>query len=139
MTNISRHQQSIKRRDDTRIGRQHAGLGQQMKITTLALIATATIAATISIAACSSSTPNAGLTTTAVSKPAATSSSTPAAGQATSCTVNPSSAPVPTAENYHPVSPDARISVSLSGIPSGTIKPGDQPTEVEVRLCNNSP
>ena len=104
-----------------------------------ALIATATIAATISIAACSSSTPNAGPTTTAVSKPAATSSSTPAAGQATSCAVNPSSAPVPTAEKFHPVSPDARISVALSGIPSGTIKPGDQPTDVEVTLCNNSP
>jgi hypothetical protein len=51
MTNISRHQQSIKRRDDTRIGRQHAGLGQQMKITTHALIATATAAATIGLAA----------------------------------------------------------------------------------------
>jgi sugar lactone lactonase YvrE len=104
-----------------------------------ALIATATVAATISIAACSTSTPNAGPTTTAVSKPAATSSSTPAAGQATSCAVNPSSAPVPTAEKYDAVSPDARISASLSGIPSGTIKPGDQPTDVEVTLCNNSP
>src|SRR6185312_15417320 len=55
------------------------------------------------------------------------------------CAVNPSSAPVPTAEKYDAVSPDARISVSLSGIPSGTIKPGDQPTDVEVTLCNNSP
>ena len=51
MTNIPRHQQSIKRRDDTRIGRQHAGLGQQMKITTYALIATATAAATSGLAA----------------------------------------------------------------------------------------
>ena len=117
MTKTPRHQQLMKR----------------------ALIATATIAATISVAACSSSTPTAGPTTTAVSKPAATSSSTPAAGQATSCAVNPSSAPVPTAEKYHPVSPDARISVALSGIPSGTLKPGDPPTEVEVTLCNNSP
>ena len=104
-----------------------------------ALIATATIAAMVSIAACSTSTPNAGPTTTAVSKPASTSSSTPAVGQATSCGVNPSSAPVPTAEKYDPVSPDGRIAVSLSGIPSGTIKPGDQPTDVEVTLCNNSP
>jgi serine/threonine protein kinase, bacterial len=115
MTKTPRHQQLMKR----------------------ALIATATIAATISIAACSSSTPNAGPTTTAASKPAA--SSGPAAGQATSCAVNPSSAPVPTAEKFDPVSPDARISVALSGIPSGTIKPGDPPTEVEVTLCNNSP
>ncbi len=115
MTKTPRHQQLMKR----------------------ALIATATIAATISIAACSTSTP--GPTTPAVSKPAATSSSTPAAGQATSCAVNPSSAPVPTAEKFDPVSPDARISVALSGIPSGTIKPGDPPTDVEVTLCNNSP
>jgi sugar lactone lactonase YvrE len=100
-----------------------------------ALIAMATIAATISIAACSTTTP--GPTTTAASKPAA--SSTPAAGQAASCEVNPSSAPVPTAEKFHPASPDARISVALSGIPSGTMKPGDPPTEVEVTLCNNSP
>jgi DNA-binding beta-propeller fold protein YncE len=76
---------------------------------------------------------------TPTSAPATTSSGTPAAGQASSCAVNPSAAPVPTAEKYRPVSPDARISVSLSGIPSGTIKPGDSPTEVEVTLCNNSP
>jgi len=64
MTDISRRQQSIKRRDAAvRIGPQHTGLGN-------ALIATATIAATISIAACSMSTPNAGPTTTTVSKPA---------------------------------------------------------------------
>jgi serine/threonine protein kinase, bacterial len=114
MTKTPRHQQLMKR----------------------ALIATATIAATISLAACSSSTPNAGPTTTAVSKPAPTSAN---AGQATSCEVNPSSAPVPTAEKYEPVSADGRISVALSGIPSGTLKPGDPPTEVEVTLCNNSP
>jgi streptogramin lyase len=101
-----------------------------------ALIATATIAATISIAACSSSTPNAGPTTTAASTPAATSST---AGQATSCEVNPSSAPLPTAEKYEPVPADSRISVALSGIPSGTLKPGDPPTKVELTLCNNSP
>ena len=102
-----------------------------------ALIATATIAATISIAACSTTTP--GPITTAASKPAATSSSTPAAGQASSCEVNPSSAPLPTAEKYEPVPADSRISVALSGIQSGTLKPGDPPTEVELTLCNNSP
>ena len=91
----------------------------------------ATIAATISVAACSTSTNDAGPTTT--------SSSAPAAIQATGCEVNPSSAPVPTAEKYRPVPADARISVALSGIPSGTVKPGEAPTEVEVKLCNNSP
>jgi hypothetical protein len=46
---------------------------------------------------------------------------------------------VPTAEKYDPVPADARISVALNGIPSGTVKPGGPPTEVEVTLCNNSP
>ena len=34
---------------------------------------------------------------------------------------------------------DSRISVTMSGIPSGIIKLGDPPAEVEVTLCNNSP
>jgi sugar lactone lactonase YvrE len=103
-------------------------LHQQLK--KLALIGTATVAATISVAACSTSTNDAGPTTT--------SSSVPTANQVSGCDVNPSSAPVPTAEIYHPVPAADRITVGLSGIPSGTIKPGD-PTEVEVKLCNNSP
>jgi DNA-binding beta-propeller fold protein YncE len=102
-------------------------------------VAMATIAAAISVAACSTSTPNAGPTTTAASKPVSTSSSAPAAGQATSCDVNPSSAPVPTAEEFRPVPADGRISVTMTGIPSGTVKPGDQLTEIDVTLCNNSP
>jgi hypothetical protein len=102
---------------------------------TRALIATATLAA---LTACSTSTPNAG-PTTATSAPAPTNSSAPAAGQAGSCEANPSSAPVPTAEPYRPVPAAARISVALSGIPLGTLKPGDPPAEVEVTLCNDSP
>ena len=90
-------------------------------------VAMATIAATISVAACSTSTPNAGPPTTA------------AAGQATGCEVNPSSAPVPTVEEFHASPPDSRISVTMAGIPSGTVKPGDPLTEVDVTLCNNSP
>jgi len=31
-----------------------------------------------------------------------------------------------------------RISVALSGIPSGTVKPGSAPTEVDLTLCNDS-
>ena len=102
-------------------------------------VAMATIAATISVAAFSMSTPNAGPTTTAASTPVSTSSSAPAADQATSCEVNPSSARVPTAEEFHPVPADSRISVTMAGIPSGTVKPGDPMTEVDVTLCNNSP
>jgi serine/threonine protein kinase, bacterial len=99
---------------------------QQLK--KLALIAT--IAATMSVAACSSSTPNPAPTT---------SVSAPATAQATGCEVNPSSAPMPTTEELKPVPAADRISVSLNGIASGTIKPGDPPIEVEVTLCNNSP
>jgi sugar lactone lactonase YvrE len=102
-------------------------------------VAIATIAATISVAACSTNTPNAGPTTTAASKPVSTSSTAPATGQATACEVNPSSAPVPSAEKFKPVPADSRISVTMTGIPSGTVKPGDPLTEVDVTLCNNSP
>jgi hypothetical protein len=41
----------MKRHDDPGIGRQHTGLGHTIKITTLALIATATVAATIALPA----------------------------------------------------------------------------------------
>src|SRR5690349_8419746 len=96
---------------------------RHQRLTKLALIATATIAATISIAACSPSTPSAG----------------PVSPRPTGCAVNPSSAPVPSAETLRPVPEVGRISVALSGITSGTVKPGDPPTEVDVTLCNNSP
>src|SRR5438270_4225841 len=98
MTKTARHQQLMRR----------------------VVVATATIAATISLAACSTSGP--------VGMPAPSG-----------CVLNPSSAPVPSAEELRPVPEVGRISVALSGIPSGTVKPGDPPTEVDVTLCNNSP
>jgi sugar lactone lactonase YvrE len=104
---------------------------QQLK--KLALIATATAAATISVAACSTNSNDAGPTATS------TSATAPTTAQAGGCEINQSSAPVPTAEKYHPVPAADRITVELTGIPSGTIKPGDPPAEVEVKLCNNSP
>lgn len=55
------------------------------------------------------------------------------------CTVNPKTEPMPATEEYHPVPADARISVTVNGIPSGIIKPGDPPTEIDVTLCNDSP
>jgi sugar lactone lactonase YvrE len=91
------------------------------------LIATATL---LAVAACSTSTPG--------GKPAP-GSSAPATSQAAVCKVNPSSAPMPTAEKYEPVPEVGRISVALSGITSGEVKPGDQPTEVDVAMCNDSP
>ncbi|MCV7436628.1 NHL repeat-containing protein [Mycobacterium seoulense] len=90
------------------------------------LIATATIAATISLGACSTGGPHAGPITTTV-------------GQPGRCEVNPSSAPVPSAEPFRPVPAVGRISVAVSGIASGIIRPGDPPAEVDVTLCNNSP
>lgn len=90
------------------------------------LIATAAVAATVSSGACSTSAPDAGPTTSAVGNPAAR------------CETNPSSAPMPSAEEYRPVPEIGRISVALSGIPSGSVKPGDPPTEVDVTLCNDS-
>jgi serine/threonine protein kinase, bacterial len=92
-----------------------------------ALIATATL---LAVAACSTSTPG--------GKPAP-SSSAAAAGQAAGCKVNPSSAPVPIGEKYEPVPEVGRISVALSGIASGEVKPGDPPTDVDVAVCNDSP
>ena len=46
---------------------------------------------------------------------------------------------MPTAEQFEPVPADARISVTMTGIPSGTVKPGAPATEVDVTLCNDSP
>lgn len=91
-----------------------------------ALIGTATL---LAVAACSTGTSG---------KPAP-SSSGPAPAQAGGCQVNPSSAPMPAAEKYEPVPQVGRISVALSGITSGEVKPGDPPTEVDVAVCNNSP
>ena len=46
---------------------------------------------------------------------------------------------MPSTKKFEPVPANARISVALSGIPSGTVKPGAPATEVDVTLCNDSP
>jgi hypothetical protein len=103
--------------------------------TARALIATATVVPTIALGACSTTPP-----ATTTIKPVATSSSAPTSpSNASGCQVNPATAAVPTAEPYEPVPEADRISVTLSGIPSGTVKPGSAPDEVDVSLCNNSP
>jgi sugar lactone lactonase YvrE len=109
--------------------------GNRMKETLAkrVLIAAATIAVTISMSACSTGTNEARPTTTTLG------SSAPEASQATGCEVNPASAPVPTAERFEVAPADGRISVTISGLPSGIFKLGDPPAEVEVTLCNNSP
>ena len=93
------------------------------------LVLSATIAATIALTGCSTSQP----------QPAPTSPTTAVATQGGECTVNPKTEPVPAAEVYRPVPADARISVNVSGVPSGTVQPGDPPAEFDVTLCNNSP
>jgi len=124
-----------------------------MTATKFTVIAVATIAASVGLTSCSTSTTGTEPSTvtvtspattavstpsTAVSEPATTGSSTPAAGAGNDCEVNPSSAPMPTAEPYGTVPEVGRISVALNGIPSGTVTAGGAPTEVEVTLCNNS-
>jgi sugar lactone lactonase YvrE len=96
-------------------------------ISKLTLIAT--VAATCALAGCSTSHQQ--------TAPASPTTSTVAKGG--ECAVNPKTEPMPAAEEYRPVPADARISVTMSGIPSGTVKPGDPPAEVDVTLCNNSP
>lgn len=100
-----------------------------MKIVRLAPTAAATVAALIALVGCSSSeTPS-----------TPTTSGTSTAAEAGNCTVNPETTPMPSVEEFRSVPADARISVTMSGIPSGVIKPGDPPTDVEVTLCNDSP
>ena len=108
----------------SRIGLQRRRPRLTMKMTKLALIATA-VTATISVAACSKSTPQAGPTA-------------PTSGPPESCQVNPETGPMPTAEPFRAAPESARVSVALSGITSGIVKPGSEPTEVDVTLCNNS-
>ncbi|CQD16936.1 Serine/threonine-protein kinase [Mycobacterium lentiflavum] len=89
-------------------------------------ITAATIAAVALLAACSTSTAPQSI------------SSAPTTGQPSSCEVNPSSVPMPSAEPMRPVPAVGRISVALTGITSGIVKPGGVPAEVDVTLCNNS-
>lgn len=98
-----------------------------MKIATL-VIRTTMVALTI--AGCSSSPPTAAPSTTATTSQAAASGG--------GCAVNPATQPMPTVEQFRAVPEAGRISVTLSGVPSGVVKPGAPPTEVEVALCNDS-
>jgi hypothetical protein len=80
----------------------------------------------LTIAGCSTTSPTAG--------PTATSSETPSG----SCAVNPATEPMPTVGRLDSVPEVGRISLTLSGVPSGVVKPGSPPTEVGLTLCNDS-
>lgn len=124
------------------------------KTTAIATLAAVVVAA---VAACSTGSPGVGPTktvTATVSAPASSSapaspsappsvsvsSTAPArpSAPASSCAINPSTAPLPSVEPYATVPEVGRISVTLGGIPSGSIAPGSAPTEVDVTLCNDS-
>lgn len=96
--------------------------------------ATTTVTATVSAPA---STPATASPTAAPATSTPASSSTPV--PASDCQVNPSTAPVPSVDPYGSVPEADRISVTLDGVSSGTVTAGGAPTEVGVKLCNNSP
>lgn len=58
---------------------------------------------------------------------------------ASECGANAESTPVPSFEPFGPVPDYAEVSVTLSGLLSGTITPGGAPAEVDVTLCNDTP
>lgn len=93
-------------------------------------IAATTIVAALALTGCTSDRSPSEPTS-----PAATST----VARSGDCTVNPKTAPMPTAEKFEPVPADGRISVTMDGVPSGTVKPGDPPAEVSITLCNDSP
>jgi hypothetical protein len=76
--------------------------------------------------------------TTTVTVAAPTATAEPSAAPAGDCATNPVSAPAIAVEPYGTVAEEGRISVTLTGIPSGIISPGGAPVEVEVNLCNDS-
>lgn len=96
-----------------------------VSISKFTLIATA---AAFALAGCSTSHPETVLAR----------QTTSAASQGGECPVNPKTEPMPAAEKFRPVPPAGRISVTMTGITSGAVKPGDPPAEVDVTLCNNS-
>jgi len=124
-----------------------------------ALFTAAALATATWLAACSTSTTDTGAGTTTSTTPATTTATTtvtapsttatpsssttttsaPTAAPASDCAVNPADRPVPVLEKYDEVSEPDQISVSVSGIPSGTVAPGAAPVEFEVSLCNASP
>jgi hypothetical protein len=99
------------------------------------VLAVAAIASGVmALVACSTTTPEAEtitVTSTVTVAPTATRA-------ADACATNPSEAAVPTVGPYETVPDVGRISVTLNGIPSGTVTPGAAPTEVGVTVCNDS-
>ena len=83
------------------------------------------------------------LTVTATATAIATASTDAPAGAPTQaaagdCAVNPSSAPLTAVEPYGTVPQEGRISLTLTGIPSGSLSPG-VPDEVNLACTANLP
>lgn len=107
----------------------------------------------LALAACSPSTPVSApstpsttvLITTAsratTTSPPTTTSSKAAATPVTDngCKVNPATEPMPTAPDFEQVPIPDHMQVTLSGVPSGTVKATGAPVEVAMTVCNSSP
>lgn len=65
--------------------------------------------------------------------------SSPDDPEASECSADADSTPVPSVAPFGTIPDYAQISVTINGLPSGTITPGAAPAEVDVTLCNDSP
>lgn len=101
--------------------------------------------AVIAVAGCSTNSAGSPETVTVTATPsstAVTTAATPSASDAppaSECSANADSQPVPNVEMFGTVPDDARISLSINGLSSGSVTPGAAPTEVDVTMCNDSP
>jgi hypothetical protein len=109
-------------------------------------------AAVLALAGCSTQTSGSQDTVTVTATPSSSTAASSSTSTATAappsglddplpseCSANAASAPVPTVEDYGSIPDDARITVTLTGLLSGSVTPGAAPTEVDVTLCNESP
>ena len=91
---------------------------------------------TVTVTAPATST---GAVTTSLTSPTPTTSPGPNDPVASECGSNAESTPVPSVEPFGSIPDYAEVTVTLSGLLSGTITPGGPPTEVDVTVCNETP
>lgn len=108
-------------------------------------------AAVLAIAGCSSTSTTSSpetVTVTATPSAATTTTATSIAPPPTGglddplpseCSANAESTPVPKVDMFGTVPDYARITLTLTGLPSGSITPGAAPSEVDVTVCNGTP
>jgi hypothetical protein len=104
-------------------GARMQGTAQVRRTLRRAVFAAVSVATVLGVGACSTTAP-----------PSRAPTTTPA----NSCQTNPANAPVPTGDRYAPVPALGIVSVTLTGVASGVVKPGSAPTEVALTVCNDS-